>query len=356
MSIFPIFDGHNDVLERLSSSKNKSTTSFFVRSIQGHLDFPRARESGFGGGFFSIFVSDPSEQEGVASFHVVPTDTGYEIPLSPPLDANYALQMSMKQVAYLFRIERQAEGQAKVVRTVEQLVDCLRQGILAMIMHFEGAEAIDPALEALEVFYEAGLRSLGLVWSRSNAFGHGVPFRFPHSPDTGPGLTDAGKALVRACNYLGILLDLSHLNEHGFWDVARLSEAPLVVTHTAAHALCPSTRNITDKQLDAIGASRGIVGVYFSVNQLHADGRRGDLATPLNEIVHHLDYIAQRIGIDHVAFGSDFDGTIVPQELRDVTGMPRLIDLLREQGYDDTALRKITHENWLRILRATWKE
>ncbi len=355
MSTFPIIDGHNDVLSRLSALEGKSAASFFAQSNQGHLDLPRARAGGLGGGFFSVFVSDPKDEADIASADVLPTRTGYEIPLPASLDADYSLRMSMAQVALLFRIERQAEGQAKVVRTVEQLTSCLHQGILAMILHFEGAEAIDPGLNTLEVFYEAGLRSLGLVWSRPNAFGYGVPFRFPHSPDTGPGLTDAGKALVRACNHLGILLDLAHLNERGFWDVARLAESPLVVTHTAAHALCPSTRNITDKQLDAIGASGGIVGVYFSVNQLHADGRRGDRTTPLSEIVRHLDYIAQRIGIDHVAFGSDFDGTMLPQALGDVTGLPKLIRLLRERGYDDTALRKITHENWIRVLSHTWK-
>ena len=80
--------------------------------------------------------------------------------------------------------------------------------------------------------YEAGLRSLGPVWSRSNAFGHGVPFRCPSSPDTGPGLTDLGKELIGACNRLGILIDLSHLNERGFWDVAAISNAPLVATHS----------------------------------------------------------------------------------------------------------------------------
>ena len=112
-------------------------------------------------------------------------------------------------------------------------------GNLAAVLHIEGAEAIDPELEALEVFYAAGLRSLGPVWSRPNVFGHGVPFRFPSSPDTGPGLTDAGKELVRACNRLRIMLDLTHLNEAGFWDVAALTDAPLVATHSNVHALCP---------------------------------------------------------------------------------------------------------------------
>ena len=97
---------------------------------------------------------------------------------------------------------------------------------MAAILHIEGAEAIDAELKALDVLHKAGLQSLGIVWSRDNVFGHGVPFRFPSPPDTGPGLTEAGKALVRRCNELKIMLDVSHLNEKGFWDVARHSTAP----------------------------------------------------------------------------------------------------------------------------------
>ena len=109
-----------------------------------------------------------------------------------------------------------------------------------MVLHLEGAEAIDGDLNFLEVLYAAGLRSLGPVWSRNNIFGHGVPFKFPASPDLGDGLTAAGEKLVSACNEMKILVDLSHITEKGFWDVARLSKAPLVATHSNAHALCPS--------------------------------------------------------------------------------------------------------------------
>ena len=170
----------------------------------------------------------------------------------------------------------------------------------------------------------------------------------------GPGLTDAGKALVRACNELGILLDLSHLNEMGFWDVEKISEAPLVATHSCVHALCPSPRNLTDKQLDAIGASGGLVGINFAVKFLRKDGE-GNPDTPLGDLVQHFRYIADRIGVDHLAIGSDFDGTTVPSEIGDVTGLPRLLAALRGGGFDEEALKKITLENWLRILSLTWK-
>jgi membrane dipeptidase len=192
------------------------------------------------------------------------------------------------------------------------------------------------------------------VWSRPNAYGHGVPFAFPASPDSGPGLTDAGFEIVQECNRLGILVDLAHLNERGFWDAAAVTDAPVVVTHGAAHRLSPCSRNLTDEQLDAIGESGGVVGLNFHVGFLRSDGLR-DPDTPLRVMVDHIDYMVDRIGIDHVALGSDFDGATMSQYLGDVAGLPKLIGELQQAGYDDSALRKLTLENWLRVLGDTWR-
>ena len=126
------------------------------------------------------------------------------------------------------------------------------------------------------------------------------------------------------------------------------------MTHTAVHALCASTRNLTDEQLDAVGESDGVVGVAFHVGNLRADGHQ-DPDTPLSEIVRHVEYIANRIGVDHVAFGSDFDGAIMPRDLGDVAGLPRLIDAFRARAFTEMDLRKVAHENWLRMLERTWK-
>jgi membrane dipeptidase len=352
-SLLPIFDGHNDVLLALYERDRGEGVTFFDHSEKGHLDLPRARAGGFGGGFFAVYVPpDPTEPKPARTD--MPSTGTFEMPLPPPLGLAYAQRVALAMSALLFRTEAASDGQIKVVRTADQLAACLRDGVLAAILHFEGAEAIDPELNALEVFYQAGLRSLGLVWSRPTAFGHGVPFAFPHSPDTGPGLTDAGKQLVRACNRLGIMIDLSHLNEQGFWDVAKLSDAPLVATHSNAHALCASTRNLTDKQLDAIKESDGMVGLNFACGFLRQDGAN-DANTPLEVMVRQIAYLAERVGIDRVGFGSDFDGAKMPQELGDVAGMPKLIAALRTHGFDDAALRKIAHENWLRVLRKTWR-
>jgi membrane dipeptidase len=132
------------------------------------------------------------------------------------------------------------------------------------------------------------------VWSRPNAFGHGVPFRFPASPDTGEGLTDAGRALVRRCNALRIAVDTSHLNARGFFDVAALTDAPLIASHSGAHAVCAASRNLTDDQLDAIGSSGGIVGIPYVLEFVRPDGAQ-DHDTPLSDIVAHVRHVADRV-------------------------------------------------------------
>ncbi|QYJ16940.1 hypothetical protein Rxycam_02776 [Rubrobacter xylanophilus DSM 9941] len=345
MTTVPVFDGHNDTLLRLHGERQQK--SFFERGERGHIDLSRAREGGLGGGLFACFVPNRGG-EGQNGEPPALKEGDRE-----PLDPSCAQRTAGALARTLFELEASSGGSLKVARTTGEIEACLRDGVLAAVLHYEGAENLGPDPSALEELYEKGLRSLGLVWSRPNAYGHGVPFRFPSSPDTGPGLTDAGRELVRECNRLGVLVDLSHLNERGFWDVARITEAPLVATHSNAHALCPASRNLTDRQLDAIRDSDGMVGVNFAAGFLRPDGRDEE-DTPLAEIARHVDYLVERLGIERVGFGSDFDGARIPRELGDASGLPRLLDALRERGYGEAELRKLAHQNWLRVLRATW--
>jgi membrane dipeptidase len=343
--VVPIFDGHNDMLLRLAAGG-----TFFEQDPQGHLDLPRARAGGLIGGFCAVFVRSTGVDS--ASLHMADGDDGE--PVFPPTPSHAAAYASaLSTMARLFRLERDSHGDLKIVRSAQEIEECMRDGVFAALLHLEGAEAIDPELDGLELFHRAGLRSLGPVWSRPNPFGHGVPFRFRHSPDTGPGLTDLGRRLVQECNRLRILVDLSHMTQQGFWDVAALSDAPLVATHSNAHALSESTRNVTDRQLDAIRDSGGMVGINFCVGFLREDGAP-EVGTPLETIVRHVDYLAERVGIDGVGFGSDFDGAMIPTELGDASGLPRLVDALRRHGYTEPELYKLGYQNWIRVLRQTW--
>jgi membrane dipeptidase len=349
-----VFDGHNDTLLNLYLPERGGGRNFFDKGTpkQGHIDLPRAKEAGFMGGFFAIFSPSQNSANDFSKFKI---DDGYDFPMPSPLSHTHATEHTHAMMNILFQLERESDGQFKVTRTLAEIKECIDTGVISAILHFEGAEAIDTDLHALEVYYQAGLRSLGIVWSRQNAFATGVPLKFPSSPDDGgSGLTDAGKALVRACNQLGIMIDLSHINGAGFWDVANLSDAPLVATHSNVHALCEIGRNLTDKQLDAIKASDGLVGLNFAVGFLRQDGGWGT-DIPLTTLVRHIDYLVDRLGIDRVGLGSDFDGAKIPDAIADVTGLPKLVHALSEAGYDESALRKLTHENWLRVLELTWK-
>jgi membrane dipeptidase len=336
--VIPVVDGHNDALLRAW----RSGESLRERSDAGHLDLPRMREGGIAAGFFAICVPE-DDYGGDPREDVVATDDGWEAPFAGPLTFERASSVAHELAAI-------AERDLSIVRTIADLERCLAGDEPGAILQLEGAEPIEPGLGNLDGWIERGLRSIGIVWSRPNAFGCGVPFHYPGTPDVGPGLTDAGRDLVRACNERGVMLDLAHLNERGFFDVAALSDAPLVVSHSAAHALAPMPRSLTDAELDAIGDSGGLVGVVFDTAMTRSDG---DLVfdTPLDVIGGHIDYVAERIGLDHVALGSDFDGSFPPAALDDASKTQTLLDAL---GWSDDELAKLAHGNWLRVLRATW--
>jgi membrane dipeptidase len=339
-----VFDGHNDALTRPDHAE------FATGRVAGHLDLPRMRAGGIGGAVFAIFTPTPGDED----WTPVPGGDGaleiaYAGPVTQPIAAAHATAAAGRLVA----LER--AGLVRIARRSADLdAACTDDPATPVaVLHLEGAEAIDPELEALETWYAAGLRSLGPVWSRANAFAHGVPFVFPSSPDIGPGLTDAGRALVRRCAELGILVDVSHLNEAGFWDIARLEAGPLVASHGAAHALCPASRNLTDAQLDAIGSTGGLVGIVFACLFLRAD-MADDADTPVALIAEHARYVADRIGVAHVALGSDFDGAMIPASLADAAGMPLVLDALRAAGFDERELGAIAWGNWRRVFEDWW--
>ena len=235
------------------------------------------------------------------------TKDSYDLPLPDPIDWEDAFSVVMAQAAILFDLEKR--GALTVCRTAADLRQTLDAGKIAAIFHIEGAEAIDPDLHTLEVLFQAGLRSLGPVWSRSTIFGHGVPFRYP--------------------------------------------SMPLVATHSNAHAICPHSRNLTDKQLKAIAESDGMVGLNFAVAFLRDDGKMLP-EVAFEQMIRHLDHLIDMLGEDRVGFGSDYDGAIVPNDLTSCAGLPKLRAAMRQHGYDDALMRKLCQENWLRVLEKTW--
>jgi len=346
----PIFDGHNDVLSKLHVAHPQDPAAAFIDGYDAAIDLPKSRIGDFAGGFFAVYIP-PLEVDQAARTAAMMADS-YDLPLPPQIDWPHAVEVTMAQINILLQLERREA--LSICRSVADIRGAMAAGRIAAIMHIEGAEAIDADLYMLDVLHAAGLRSLGPVWSRPTIFGHGVPFAFPSSPDTGPGLTEAGLRLVKRCDELGILIDLSHMNEAGFRDVARHSTNPLIATHSNAHTICPHARNLTDEQLHAIRDSGGMVGLNFATAFLRPDGRM--LAdVPLDLMLRHLDHMIGILGEDHVGLGSDYDGAVMPETLTSAADLPHLVAAMRQHEFGEELIAKLCVENWLSILERIWK-
>ncbi len=342
------FDGHNDVLLKLFYSKSKDPTEdFFNGNNYCHIDYKKVKISNFIGGFFAIFVPDKEPQ---FNFFSRMESESYDFPLPDEIPYEKAINATEKMIDILNKIIKNSGGEIVLCKNGKELIDAYDENKIAIILHIEGAEAIDKDFRSLEKLYELGLRSIGLVWSRSNIFATGVPFSFPKTPDIGPGLTSIGKELVKICDNKNILIDLSHLNEKGFWDVADLSTKPLIATHSNSHELSNHSRNLTNDQLKAIKESNGIVGINFATAFLRSDGRMIP-DTSIDLILQHADHLINKLGEDGVSIGSDFDGAVVPEEIKDLSGINFLKKRMHESNFGKDVIEKIFYKNWINFLK-----
>lgn len=335
-----VFDGHNDTLLRCVEAADPVAA---MRSRDdGHLDVERAREAGLAGGFFAAFAPSPEMLD-----PVVEPDS-YRFPVAPTPDRADARDAVYGMLALLHRAARELDG-FRVVTTPDGLDACFDGDAVGAVAHVEGAEAVAPDLSNLDFLHAAGVRSLGVVWSRPNEFGHGVPFEYPSDNDTGPGLTDAGRRLVRACEERDILVDGAHMNAATLSDTLDELSCPMAVTHTGAHAVSPHSRNLTDDQLRAVADSDGVIGVTFGATS-YADEPDPRASASTADVAEHVEHIADVVGVDHVALGSDFDGAGLVDDVEDVRDVSVLLDEIRERGFDEADVEKIGGGNWRRLL------
>ena len=299
---------------------------FLTESPDGHVDWPRAQKGGLGVSFVSIYLSDGQAEQN-------------------------AVGHAMTELNDYLRICDRSEGEVRVVRTVQELDRALADGAFAGILHFEGADPISHSLKELRVFYEAGLRSLGIVWSRPTIFGYGV--RFEGKQPAG-GLTETGLELVAECARLGIVLDVSHLNPAGFWDLVRVTERPFIATHSCVKAISPHVRNLDDAQIRAIAEKDGTIGINFACSFLRPDMQRDD-DVPLDLVLRHFEYVIDLVGDRHVSIGSDYDGAEVPRDLRDAAHLPALLRAFAQRGWPDDRIERVAYGNFRRVLQAVWR-
>ena len=208
-------------------------------------------------------------------------------------------------------------------------------GEQCFMLSVEGGEVFEPGLHTVQLYRDKGVRMAALLWNNENALG------YPAKSGDRRGLTDYGLQVAREMQRVGMAVDVSHLNEAGFYDLFAKTDRPPMASHSCCRALCNHFRNLTDEQLRLMIREGGFVGVNFYPHFLSEDGR-ADAAL----VARHIDHICQLGGAEIVGFGSDFDGIeTTPDNVRHPGDIPNLLDELRRLGYDDAAIAGIAGEN-----------
>lgn len=230
-------------------------------------------------------------------------------------------------------------GRLEPVYRFDDLNRIKENGRVGGLLSIEGGEALEGSMYLLRDFYRLGVRAITLTWSRRNELGDGI------GEDSGSGLTSFGKDVVKEMNRIGMIVDVSHLNERGFWDVINVASAPVIASHSDCRALCSHPRNLTDEQIRAIADTGGVIGINFAAEFL-SDGQAS-----MNDIIRHIDHIADVAGIGCVGFGSDFDGCTIPGDMSGVSDMLLIRQNLIDSGYGIEDVDKICYKNWERVIK-----
>jgi membrane dipeptidase len=337
----PLIDGHNDypwALRELDPSRDLSTADISRPVPKLMTDVPRLRQGGVGGQFWSVYT--PGTMQG-----------------------QEAVRVTLEQIDIVHRmIKRWAEtfGFAGSAADVERV---FKAGGIASMIGMEGGHSIDNSLPVLRAFYSLGARYMTLT--------HNVNLRWADAAADKPvhgGLTKFGEEVVREMNRLGMLVDLSHVSPDTMEDALRVTEAPVIFSHSSARAICNVPRNVPDNILQLVAKNGGVVMVTFVpgfISQAVADfdakpeAERKGLTPPkatLSQVADHIDHIRKVAGIDHIGLGGDFDGiTQVVEGLEDVSKYPDLTAELLKRGYKDDDVKKILGLNVLRVMRQAEK-
>lgn len=311
-----LVDTHCDTILSLMRGRPLGT-----RSDEGHIDLPRLKEGGAGAQFFACYIE-------------------------PQYKPDKGLKRVMQQIDAFYQAVEANAADIEVATTVADIERIHASGKIAGVLAIEGGEAIDGDLAALRMVHRLGVRSFGLVWNQRNLLADGIGERQAHG-----GLTNLGIEVVKELNRLGMVVDVSHLNDDGFWDVIETSTSPIMASHSNSRAVCDHPRNLTDDQIRALAKNGGVMGMNFCPPFV----AKGGQAT-IDMLIDHIDHIVGLVGFDHVGLGSDFDGiSEVPVGLENAACMPNLTRRLAERGYSEENILKILGKNHLRLLKAVWR-
>jgi membrane dipeptidase len=263
------------------------------------------------------------------------------------IDPVYSPAFAMKRAMQIIdRLYTEIENNKDDIMLCCNYIDierALSEGKVAAMLSIEGGEALQGDLGALRNFYRLGVRSICLTWNYRNEIADGVK-----DSETGGGLTSFGRNLIKEMNRLGMLADLSHISERGFWDVIEISNKPIIVSHSNAKALCSHMRNLTDEQIRAVAKNGGVIGINF-----YPDFLNDTRTASLNDIIRHIEYIISLAGPDHIGLGADFDGIEkTPQSINGVENLNTVFEELARLNYSDEIIEKFSSGNFLRLIKA----
>lgn len=318
-------DTHCDTMgECIARSEGKVT----LQNNPGHINMEKLIKGGAMAEFFAIFI--PTHDSGA----------GKGVTL-PPYDY---FQFVYK--AYLKELEANKDVLAPACN-YDDIMANKAAGKISSVLTVEDGVPLEGKMVRLEEFYQKGVRLISFTWNYENSLG------FPNSKDPeimNRGLKQFGLDCIERMNEMGMLVDVSHLSDGGFWDVVKHSKKPFIASHSCCRALCNHTRNLTDEMLHALGEKGGVVGINFASQFLN----EGAEYTDIQSVVRHMLHIRDKAGLDALGFGSDFDGITSTLEFKDYTGLPLIVDALKPHFTDDE-IDKICSGNMLRLIRDTLK-
>ncbi|MBO8128435.1 MAG: membrane dipeptidase [Peptococcaceae bacterium] len=307
-----IVDAHCDTLIPLCEGKER----FREYRDKGHLDLPRLVRGGVKVQFFAAFAS-------------------------PRFRGRFLCRVLELIDTFYQNVQQDSNGKVVLVRNCDDIVHAVNNGCIAALLTVEGGEALEGSIRVLRVLYRLGVRGLGLTWNGRNELADGVDERF-----TGGSLTGFGVAVVQEMNRLGMLVDVAHLSETGFWKVMDVSVSPVIASHANTRHICDHPRNLSDNQIRALSRQGGVMGITFVPEFVHKD------CPSLDALLDHIDHAVQLGGIGCVGLGSDFDGfSGRPAGIEDAAGYEKLVEGLLHRGYDEADIGKILGGNFLRVIR-----
>ena len=312
---YQIVDAHCDTVG-LFNLEN-SNYDFTQLNKVGHLDLPRMREGGVKLQLFALYIKEEFKAQGSLRYCLQLLDNYYET------------------------MDR-CRDNLQTIYCINDLHEVMSNSKVGVLLSVEGGEALEGEIAVLRMLYRLGVRALGLTWNHPNQLATGVG-----EGVHGDGLTLFGRQVIREMNKLGMVVDLAHINEQGFDDAIAESSAPLIVSHANARTVYDHPRNISDDQLRKLRDVNGVVGLIFCPAFV------AKKKATIDKLLDHFVHVADVAGIDHLGFGSDFDGIEqVIEGLEDVTGLPRLIEGLSRRGFSVADIEKITSKNFLRVLES----